>query len=195
MMAHTPRMEPTLAHVLWPASGGFAAWPRTVVLMLAGTLVLAISAKVQVPFWPVPITMQSLAVLVIGMSFGFRLGVATLALYLVEGAVGLPVFASGAGLAYLAGPTSGYLFGFVAAAAAAGWLAERGWDRNIWLSMVAMTLGTLILMGCGVAWLATLIGFEQALASGFTPFIAGGVLKIVLGALMLPSVWKLVERR
>lgn len=194
-MADTSRIAPTLAQTIWPASGGVVSLPRALVLMLAGTLVLAISAKVQVPFWPVPVTMQSLAVLVIGMSFGLRLGAATLALYLAEGAVGLPVFASGAGLAYLAGPTAGYLIGFVAAAAVVGWLAERGWDRNIWLSMMAMTLGTVVLMGSGVAWLATLIGFQQAVASGFTPFIAGGILKIVLGALMLPSVWKLIERR
>lgn len=194
-MASTSKIAPTLAYALWPAATGMAALPRALVLMLAGTLVLAISAKVQVPFWPVPVTMQSLAVLVIAMSFGLRLGTATLALYLVQGALGLPVFASGAGLAYLAGPTAGYLFGFVAAAAAVGWLAERGWDRNIWLSMAAMTLGTLILMGSGVAWLATLIGLDQAIASGFTPFIVGGILKIVLGALMLPSVWKLIERR
>lgn len=194
-MTDTSRIAPTLAQTIWPASDGVVSLPRALVLMLAGTLVLAISAKVQVPFWPVPVTMQSLAVLVIGMSFGLRLGTATLALYLAEGAVGLPVFASGAGLAYLAGPTAGYLIGFVAAAAVVGWLAERGWDRNIWLSMMAMTLGTVILMGSGVAWLATLIGFQQALASGFTPFIAGGILKIVLGALMLPSVWKLIERR
>lgn len=190
----TSRATPTLAHTLWPASDGIGTWLRAFVLMLAGTLVLAISAKVQVPFWPVPVTMQSLAVLVIGMSFGLHLGTATLALYLAEGAVGLPVFASGAGLAYLAGPTAGYLFGFVAAAAVVGWLAERGWDHSIWLSMAAMTIGTLILMGSGVVWLATLIGFEQALASGFTLFIAGGILKIALGALMLPSVWKLIER-
>lgn len=194
-MASTSRTAPTLAHAFWPAATGMAALPRALVLMLAGTLVLAISAKVQVPFWPVPVTMQSLAVLVLAMSFGLRLGVATLALYLVQGALGLPVFASGAGLAYLAGPTAGYLFGFVAAAAVVGWLAERGWDRTIWLSMAAMTLGTLILMGSGVAWLSTLIGFEQAVASGFTPFIVGGILKIVLGALMLPSVWNLIERR
>lgn len=194
-MADTSRIAPTLAQTIWPASGGVVSLPRALVLMLAGTLVLAISAKVQVPFWPVPVTMQSLAVLVIGMSFGLRLGAATLALYLAEGAVGLPVFASGAGLTYLAGPTAGYLIGFVVAAAVVGWLAERGWDRNIWLSMMAMTLGTVILMGSGVAWLATLIGFHQALASGFTPFIAGGILKIVLGTLMLPSVWKLIERR
>ncbi|MFC4352779.1 biotin transporter BioY [Fodinicurvata halophila] len=194
-MTSTSRIAPTLAHAIWPAAGGLAALPRALVLMLAGTFVLAISAKVQVPFWPVPVTLQSLAVLVIGMSFGLRLGTATLALYLVQGAIGLPVFASGAGLAYLAGPTAGYLFGFVAAAALVGWLAERGWDRTIWLSMAAMTLGTLVLMGSGVAWLATLIGFEQAIASGFTPFIVGGLLKIVLGALMLPSVWKLIERR
>lgn len=194
-MTSTSRIAPTLAHALWPAATGMSALPRALVLMLAGTLVLAISAKVQVPFWPVPVTMQSLAVLVLAMSFGLRLGVATLALYLVQGALGLPVFASGAGLAYLAGPTAGYLFGFVAAAAVVGWLAERGWDRTIWLSMAAMTLGTLILMGSGVAWLSTLIGFEQAVASGFTPFIVGGILKIVLGALMLPSVWNLIERR
>ena len=104
-------------------------------LALVGTLALTVSAKTQIPFWPVPMTMQTFVVLVIGMAYGARLGVATIALYLLEGALGLPVFAGtpekGVGLAYMMGPTGGYLLGFVAGAWLCGWLAERGFDRLI----------------------------------------------------------------
>src|SRR5690349_15200312 len=129
--------RPTLIDALWPA--GATPVIRWAVLALAGSLLLTASAKAQVPMWPVPMTMQSFVVLVIGMAYGARLAGATVALYLLEGALGLPVFAGtpekGIGLAYMAGPTGGYLAGFAVAAVAMGWLAERGWDRGLALSI------------------------------------------------------------
>jgi biotin transport system substrate-specific component len=168
---------------------------RGVILALLGSAFVALSAKIQVPMWPVPMTMQTFAVLIVGMSFGFRLGGATLLLYLAEGAVGLPVFASGGGLAYLAGPTGGYLVGFFVSAALVGWLAERGWDRTFVLTLVAMVLGTAIIFGLGVTWLAIFLGdANKAIAGGLTPFLVGAVVKIALAAVVLPFAWKLAAK-
>ena len=185
--------HPTLIETIWPS----APIPRglvVVLLMLAGSLLLTVSAKVQVPFWPVPMTMQTFAVLVIGMAFGWRLGTATVALYLGQGALGLPVFAAGGGLAYLAGPTGGYLAGFLVAAALVGLLAERGWDRSVLKTLLAMTLGTLAIFFFGATWLTALIGFEKAIVAGVTPFLAGALFKIGLAAAVLPLAWRLLGR-
>src|ERR1700757_150507 len=122
------RRQP-LAAVLWPERAASRA--RFAALAVLGTLALAVSAKVQVPFYPVPMTLQTLVVLILGAAFGARLAGATVALYLLEGLIGLPVFAGDiAGPAYMAGPTGGYLIGFLVAAVAIGFLAERGWDRS-----------------------------------------------------------------
>lgn len=185
---------PTLINALWPRETGGVL--RLALLAVAGSILMAVSAKVQIPMWPVPMTMQTFAVLVIGMAYGARLAGATLLLYLAQGAVGLPVFASGAGLAYMAGPTGGYLAGFLVAAVLVGWLAERGWDRNVALTFLANLAGTAIIFGCGVAWLSGLVGgLEKAVALGFQPFIAGAFVKIALAAAVLPLVWKLLPRR
>src|SRR4051794_6282406 len=129
----TATAHPTLIDRLWPNRD--AAALRGLLLMVVGSLLLTASAKAQVPMWPVPMTMQSFAVLVIGMAYGPRLAFATVGLYLLEGAAGLSVFAGtperGIGLSYMAGPTGGYLIGFLVSAVAMGWLAERGWDRSI----------------------------------------------------------------
>jgi biotin transport system substrate-specific component len=167
-------------------------------LALLGTLLLAASAKVQVPFWPVPMTMQTFVVLCLGAVLGPRLGSATVLLYLAEGAAGLPVFAGtpekGLGLAYMAGPTGGYLVGFVAGAAVVGWLAERGWDRSMPLLFVAMLIGHLAIFVFGVAWLTQLIGFEKAWLTGVAPFYAATLFKTGLAALLVPAAWKAVSR-
>ena len=139
--------------------------------------------------------MQTFAVLVIAMAYGARLAGATLLLYLAEGAVGLPVFESGAGIAYMAGPTGGYLFGFLVAAVLVGWLAERSWDRNVVLTFAANLAGTAIIFAFGVAWLSTLIGFEKAVEAGFKPFVMVAFIKIALAAAVLPLVWKLAIRK
>jgi len=184
---------PSLAQSLWPTTSGNRAL-RAVLLAVAGTALLTISAKIQVPFWPVPMTMQTFAVLVIAMAYGPPLGAATVGLYLVEGAAGLPVFAGGGGLAYFAGPTGGYLVGFLAAAALLGQLAARGWDRGVVTTLAAMALGTVVIFACGVAWLSTLIGLPQAIAGGLTPFLLGATFKIALAAAVLPLAWRLTRR-
>lgn len=187
----------TLMDALWPAGATPAL--RWAVLALAGSLLLAASAKAQLPMWPVPMTMQTFVVLVIGMSYGARLAGATVALYLLEGALGLPVFAGtpekGIGLAYMAGPTGGYLAGFAIAAIAMGWLAERGWDRSLPYSVAAMTIGTVVQLVPGVAWLSVLIGFDKAVAVGLMPFLVGAVLKLALAAAVLPLAWKAIGLR
>src|SRR5918997_1947401 len=133
----------TLVGLLWPSrdDARFAAL-RAIVLMVVGTALLTISAKVQVPLPYVPMTLQTLVVLMIGASYGWRLGGATVALYLAEGAMGMPVFAGPtAGIGYLMGPTGGFLFGFLAAALVMGFMAERGWDRSLPRVILMMTVG------------------------------------------------------
>jgi biotin transport system substrate-specific component len=168
----------TFADLLWPARG--ASRPlRALLLALLGSALLTISAKLEVPFYPVPMTMQTLVVLLLGMAYGARLGAATVLLYLAEGAVGLPVFAGtperGVGIAYMMGPTGGYLVGFVLSAAITGWLMER---RHDWQALLlAVSAGTIVVFIPGVLWLAHLIGFEQSIVHGLTPFVWGAVLK------------------
>ena len=134
----------TLAQALAGSDGRLGAL-RLMLLAVAGSLLLWASAKINVPFWPVPMTMQTFVVLGLGAAFGWRLGMATVALYLLEGAFGLPVFAGtpekGIALAYMTGPTGGYLAGFVLAAGVTGWLAERGFDRNYLTTAAAMLIG------------------------------------------------------
>jgi biotin transport system substrate-specific component len=183
----------TLADVLWsPAAGSTAV--RAIVLAVIGSLLLTISAKIQVPFWPVPMTMQTFVVLVLGVAYGWRLAGATVLLYLTQGALGLPVFAGGGGLAYMAGPTGGYLAGFLLAAVAVGWLAERGWARSAPSTLAAMLIGTAIIFGCGIAWLATLIGLPQAISAGLVPFLLSEAVKIALATALVPSAWRLMRR-
>jgi biotin transport system substrate-specific component len=193
----------TLAASLWPVA---AAGPaprragRAVLLALGGTALLTVSAKIQVPFYPVPMTMQTLVVLVLGMAYGWRLGAATVVLYLAEGALGLPVFAGtpekGIGLAYMAGGTGGYLIGFALGAAACGWLAERGWDRGVASTALAMLIGNAIIYVPGLLWLGALFGWDKPiLAWGLTPFLLGDLTKLALAAAVLPAAWKLAGRR
>ena len=167
---------------------------RAAMLAVAGSALIAICARIQVPMWPVPMTMQTFAVLLIGLAYGSRLGAATVALYLFEGAAGLPVFAIGAGLAYFAGPTAGYLFGFVAAAAFVGWLADRGWGRPAGRAFVAMLGGSAVIYLFGVGWLAAFVGTEKALALGAVPFLPGDVLKAALAAAALQIARRLPVR-
>ena len=167
------------AAVLFPSS----SWVRHTGLVLGGSIFLALVAQVSVPLLPVPITGQTFGILVLGLLYGSRLGAATVLAYLAQGAVGLPVFANGAGgAAVLIGPTAGYLWGFVIAAFVVGWLAERGWDRNIGLTAVAMLVGNVILYVPGLAWLYVIAApdFATTLQWGLTPFIPGDLLKLVL---------------
>lgn len=179
------------------AGKGSRSLLRDAAIALAATGLLTLSAKVQVPFYPVPMTMQSLVVLVIGAAFGWRLGMATVMLYLLEGLAGLPVFAGtpekGVGLAYMMGPTGGYLIGFVAAAFVAGFLAERGWTKSVPGALAAMAIGHAVIFLFGFAWLAVLMGAGKAYLFGVAPFYAATLFKTLLGAALLPAAWRVVE--
>jgi biotin transport system substrate-specific component len=196
MRATAERM--TLAETVWPAQDG-QTLARGVILAVVGSMILTLSAKVNVPFYPVPLSMQTFAVLVIGAAYGWKLAVATVLLYLAEGALGLPVFANtperGVGLVYMFGPTGGYLIGFVVAAGLIGWLCERGWDRTFLWLLAAMLLGHVIILAYGMTWLASQIGFEKAWAFGIAPFYLATVLKTLLGAAFIKGAWTFAERR
>ena len=165
-----------------------------ILLLVFGVLALAVSANIKLPFYPVPLTLQTLVVMVIGMSYGTRLGGATLLSYLSVGALGAPVFAGGAGIVYFAGPTGGYLIGFFVAAIVLGYLAERGWSRSILKTALSMLLGTAIIYATGLTWLAQLIGFQKAITFGLLPFIYGDTLKLVIASLGMPYAWSLIGK-
>jgi biotin transport system substrate-specific component len=188
-----------LAAVLWPdRADGFSAVARTVILVALGTALLALSAKINLPLPYVPMTLQTLVVLMIGAAYGWRLGTATVIAYLAEGAIGLPVFAGPVGgLAPLLGPTAGYLAGFVAAAFITGWLSERGWDRSVPRLFVAMGLGHIVILAAGFAWLAfgMKLGVEKAWLVGIVPFVAASVIKNALGAAFVPAIRHMLDRR
>jgi biotin transport system substrate-specific component len=188
-----------LAAVLWPdRADGFSAVVRTVILVALGTALLALSAKINLPLPYVPMTLQTLVVLMMGAAYGWRLGTATVMAYLAEGAIGLPVFAGPVGgLAPLLGPTAGYLAGFVAAAFITGWLSERGWDRSVPRLFVAMGLGHIVILAAGFAWLAfgMKLGVEKAWLVGIAPFVAASVIKNALGAALIPAIRYMLERR
>jgi len=161
--------------------------PWKVAAVLLGTLFLTVSSYIEVPMIPVPITMQTYAVMLVGALYGWRLGGLTIVAWLVEGALGLPVLAGGAaGAQHFLGATGGYLFAFPVAGMVVGWLTTRGWDgRHVWMSFVAMLIGNAICLVLGAAWLALLIGAEQAIMLGVVPFVIGGILKSGLGAMTL----------
>ena len=188
-----------LAAVVWPdRADGRSGLLRTVILIALGTALLTLSAKINLPLPFVPMTLQTLVVLVIGAAYGWRLGGPTVIVYLAEGAIGLPVFAGPVGgLAPLLGPTAGYLVGFVAAVVVTGWLSERGWDRSVPLLFVAMGAGHIIILAAGFAWLAfgMKLGFEKAWLVGIAPFIAASVIKNALGAALVPAIRRTLDRR
>ena len=166
-------------------------------LAIIGTLLLVVSAKTKVVLGPVDMSLQTLAVLLIAAAFGRRLGVATLLLYLAEGAAGLPVFQSspekGIGLAYMMGPTGGYLLGFVAMAAIVGWAADRGMDRSAFRLFGAMLAAEIAMMACGFAWLAWLTGAQTAWQFGVAPFLVPDMIKLALASAIVPAVWSLLK--
>ena len=166
------------------------------ILSLAGSALITLCAQVSVPFYPVPVTMQTFAVILIGLTYGWRLAGITVALYLVEGAIGLPVFAGGkGGMIGLMGPTAGYLYGFFLAAVACGWFAERGFDRSYFKLIAPLLAGNVLLYTSGLIWLGKFIGWDKpVLELGLSPFIPGDLLKIAMAAALLPTVWKYVER-
>ena len=191
---------PVLAQIIYPAHrrGGESA--RAILLALGGAAALTAAAKIQIPFYPVPQTLQTLVVLLLGAAYGVRLGAATVALYLAAGAAGLPIFAGapekGIGIAYMVGPTGGYLFGFVAAAAVCGMLAARGWDEKLWKVAAAMCIGNFVIYACGLLWLGAVIGWDKPLfALGMYPFLLGDAAKIIFAAAAVPPIARAIRRR
>ena len=181
-----------LADVWYPATSSRVV-PRQVLLVGVGALVIALGAQVAfpLPFTPVPVTLQTLAVLLVGVVLGSRRGALAAAVYVVGGACGLPLFAAGGlGLVRLLGPTGGYLLGFIAAAFVVGWLAEHGCGRNIWTAMLAMLAGTVVLYAIGLPWLAFYVGSAHVVALGLLPFIPGAIVKLALAVLLLPTAWR-----
>jgi biotin transport system substrate-specific component len=184
----------TFADVLVSPVTGRAELVRDFVMALAGSALIAVCAKIRIG-GPVPFTMQSWAVILLGAALGSRRGALVVSAYLSEGFVGLPVFAGPvAGPAYLLGPTGGFLLGFLPAAIVVGWLAERKWDRHFFTAVIAVGIGDAIILTIGVCWLAYLSGFRSALSIGLRPLWIADLLKVLLAALALPGVWRLIGR-
>ena len=167
-------------------------WLSRVFTVLAGTMLLWMSAKVQLPFWPVPITLQTYVVLTLGALLGPRIGAATVAAYLAEGAMGWPVFAGtpamGTGLAYMAGPTGGYLAGYLAAVVLVGMLADRGFSRTNFGTAFILLLGEASILALGYVWLAVQSGWAKAFAFGIGPFLYGDAFKLALAVATVAAV-------
>ncbi len=184
----------TLAQALLPSRGALV----NAALVLAGTALIALAARVTVPMYPVPMTLQTLAILIVGFSYGARLGAATLAAYLVEGALGLPVFAGGgAGIAYMTGPTGGFLLGFVAMAWLAGLAADRGLARGFFpTALVALAVSALLYLP-GLAWPAAFMGkgWDVLWQHWMAPFLLGDAVKAVLAALIVSGGWAALKAR
>ncbi len=190
-----------IGSLVWNVPAGLPRIYTMAMAALFGSLILAISAKIQVPFWPVPMTLQTLALFAIAAAFGMRLAVATVLLYLAEGLVGLPVFAgAAAGPAYFAGPTAGFLAGFLVIAVVVGLAADHGWSRSPFKLFAAMFAGDIILFALGFLWLGfvfvspkngTTLGAATAFAVGVQPFVLADLVKIALATALLPALWRL----
>ena len=186
----------TLANRLWPQTQS-AELLRIFALAVFGSLLVAGAAQIEVPMIPVPMTLQTLAVLAVGSAYGARLGAATLALYTTEGAVGIPVFAQmKTGLAVIGGPTGGYIVGFIIAAALVGYLSEKNWDRSFVKMFAAAILGALVLYLPGLVWLHQFAnGWRQTLEWGIMPFLIGDLIKAALVALGYWFAWGWIKEK
>jgi biotin transport system substrate-specific component len=203
-MAVTLTTPNTLLGVFQP-KGDAAKLAANIATVVLGTLLITICAKINVPVWPVPVTLQGFAIAALAAAFGLRIGVATVALYLLEGAVGLPVFATGGGLAYLAGPTGGFLIGFLGLAAIVGYAADRGASGKPLTLFAAMLVGDAVLFVLGFAWLLVMAGqagwidqsnvVASAFAKAVQPFIVWDILKMALAALTVTGAWNLFAKR
>ena len=172
------------------------AFVYDVALVGLGSLVLALSARISLPMWPVPITAQTFAVVMLGAFLGSRRATVAVLAYLAEGAMGLPVFANGGfGAWYMMGPSGGYLLGFVGAAWLTGYLVERGWDKRMGTLFLAMTAGHLVIYAFGFSWLASFVGIEKAWLAGMMPFLPGDLVKVLLATALIPAIRKAAGTR
>jgi biotin transport system substrate-specific component len=169
-----------------------------VMLVAGGAAFTGLLAQVAVPLWPVPITGQTLAVLLVGSTLGALRGVLAMVAYAVLGIVGVPWFSdASSGLQVIAGPTGGYIIGFIIAAGLTGWLAQRQWDRRVVGAFASFMAGTVVTFAVGLPWLAASLGLtlQQTLEAGLYPFIIGGIIKALIAAGIIPLAWKLTDRR
>ena len=175
---------------------------KYILTVFLGSILLAISSKIKIPFYPVPMTMQTFVVLFLGISFGYKIGLATVSLYLIEGIVGLPVFSNspekGVGIIYFTGPTMGYLIGFLPAVFLTGYLKLDDWtkkeNRNVkffFINLLKLLISVSVIYLFGLLWLSNLIGFEKAIVFGFKPFWIAELFKILLLAFLTPLVLKI----
>jgi biotin transport system substrate-specific component len=172
---------------------------RRLTLVVLGIFILTLFSKMKIPIWPspVPINLATLSVLTIGLTYGPKLGLMTVFGYLILGTLGFDVFANSSakvnGMEYMLGSTGGYLFGYLLATIALGFLARAGWDRNLFKIVLALIIGNALIYIPGIFWLAELYTWNKPiLAWGLTPFLIGDALKILLAALVIPSIWKFI---
>ena len=190
-----PVSSATRAHSASSSTTASLAYDLTLVLASTGVLALSAQVAVPLPFSPVPVTAQTLALTLLAAALGRVRATAMALAYLVEGAAGLPVFAGGtAGPLILVGPTGGYLAGFVPAAWLVGALAERGFDRRFWTTAIAMFAGNTLVLLLGAAWLGQYVGAERAFTLGVAPFLVGDVVKTLIAAILLPLSWRALGR-
>ncbi|MAP64859.1 MAG: BioY protein [Microbacterium sp.] len=201
--APSPTRRRVLADVIVRPEGRARALATDAALVLAGAAVVAVLAQVSIPLWPVPITGQTLAVVVVGAALGARRGALALSTYLLIGLAGLPVFADFTGtVAAIAKPSFGFVLGFIGAAFVAGWFAERAWDRKPWLAFLGFAAASAVPFVVGIPYMALILngvlGLDlsawQLLEAGLFPFIVGGIVKAALAAALIPAVWALVRR-
>lgn len=198
----TPTPYPVLSEAFGPTEGA-ARVVKTLLLMALGIAALAIAAKIRVPMWPVPITMQTFVVFLLGSFYGVRLGVGTVLAYLAIGALGADLFtgssATVGGLSYMVGPTGGYLAGFVLAAAVMGAFARRGWNRSFAQMALSLLIANAVLYASGLAWMSYLFladkGAAWVLQYGFLNFALGDALKLALATALVPALTRALSRR
>ena len=185
----------TLVDIITPKIENKAlAIAKDIALVLSFAILTGIAANLKIEIGPIPITMQTFAVLLAGALLGSKRGALSQLTYLSLGLAGLPWFARGGGISYIMSPTFGYIIGFVLAAYFVGWLCEGGFDRQVKTAILAMLIGNILLYIPGLLWLAKFFGFEKVLAFGFYPFIIGDLLKILLAGLILPLGWEFIKR-
>jgi len=186
----------TLVDAAWPAQAQNVRTLRAVVLIIFGSLLMTAGAKVQVPFYPVPTTMQTFALMLIIASYGSRLAAGAVGFYLLQGLAGLPVFAYAAsGPGYFTGTTGGYLVGFLLAAAVGGWMFDKWGGRGVLRTAGILAISLAIVFACGVPWLATHIGVPSAIEFGFLNVILGGIAKLALAVAVTALGWQIVKPR
>lgn len=202
MSSITAGRRPVLADVLGRPSTRARAFAVDATLVVTGAALVAVLAQVEIPLQPVPITGQTLGVIVVGAALGARRGAAALLTYMLVGLAGLPVFAGFTGsVAALAKPSFGFVIGFIFAAFVAGWFAERAWDRKPWLAFLGFIAASIVPFVFGIPYMAVVLnavmgldlGFVEILQAGLFPFIVGGLIKAAVAALVIPGAWALVR--